>query len=195
MKTFICVRKTIFEKVLIEIKNFLHKDTIIVSVVAGASIKSIREMLSENKIVRIMPNISISINQGIIGTYKSTIDLDRFLSDLGTVFKVKNESVLDVFTVAGGCGPGIVAYLMQSLTTSFIEIGIEQKIASGMVIKTLHGTLNILVESKITSEQLLSQVATKGGITESIVDFFDEKKLKIIIANGLQKGMQKLLKK
>lgn len=142
-----------------------------------------------------MPNISISINQGIIGTYKSTIDLDRFLSDLGTVFKVKNEFMLDVFTVAGGCGPGITAYLMKSLTSSFIEIGIEKKIASGMVIKTLQGTLKMLVESKITPEELLSQVATKGGITESIVKYFDEKKIKTIIAKGLQNGFQKLLKK
>ena len=197
---FLTIKKLKVVEVLHDIKDDLKTDSIIVSAVAGLPIVEIKNILKTNHhVVRIMPSLPISVGEGIIGVYLLTSEVSKYkicnlLSGLGTIIEVDDEQKLDILTVASGCGPGVAAYLIQSLTKSYIDIGLTRSEALDVALQTIDGTCALLKEQNMSPQKLLSQVATKGGITESIVYYFDEHDLSSIVVQGLKKGKQTLLK-
>ena len=197
---FLTIKKALVVEVLRQIKDDLKINAVIVSAIAGLSGHEIKNILKTNhRIVRIMPSIPISIGKGIIGVYLLTSEVSKYkicnlLSGLGTIIEVDDEQKLDILTVASGCGPGVAAYLIQSLTKSYIDIGLTRSEALDVALQTIDGTCALLKEQNMSPQKLLSQVATKGGITESIVYYFDEHDLSSIVVQGLKKGKQTLLK-
>ena len=197
---FLTIKKSLVVEVLRQIKDDLKINAVIVSAIAGLSGHEIKNILKTNHhVVRIMPSLPISVGEGIIGVYLLTSEVSKYkicnlLSGLGTIIEVDDEQKLDILTVASGCGPGVAAYLIQSLTKSYIDIGLTRSEALDVALQTIDGTCALLKEQNMSPQKLLSQVATKGGITESIVYYFDEHDLSSIVVQGLKKGKQTLLK-
>ena len=77
------------------------------------------------------------------------------------------EEDLDISTDLTSCSPAFMAYIFKE----FADIGaarseISEKEAEEMVLQTLLGTVKLLTEKKMSFEEIISRVATKGGITE-----------------------------
>ncbi|PIZ65040.1 hypothetical protein COY15_03955 [Candidatus Roizmanbacteria bacterium CG_4_10_14_0_2_um_filter_39_12] len=198
---FLTIKKSKVVEVLQNIKDNLKIDAVIISAIPGVRVSTIKKILTTNHhVVRIMPSIPISIGKGIIGIYFLNSEVSKYkicnlLSKLGKIIEVDEEYKLDILTVAAGCGPGVVAYIIQSLMISFINIGLTKSEALNIALQTMQGTCSLLKEQKILPHKLLADVATKGGITESIVMYFDKHDLNTLIAHGLVQGKQTLLKK
>src|SRR3989344_6400786 len=145
---FLTIKKSLVVEVLRQIKDDLKINAVIVSAIAGLSGHEIKNILKTNhSIVRIMPSIPISIGKGIIGVYLilltsevSKYKICNLLSGLGTILEVDDEQKLDMLTVAGGCGPGVAAYLIQSLMDSYIKIGLTKSESLEVASQTIGGT-------------------------------------------------------
>jgi len=149
---------------------------------------------TENKVIRIMPNIPIAVCKGVIGAYQSVQDVTNIIQKLGIVIEVADELMLDLITIIGGCGPGIVAYLMNILVDISIEKGFSKPDASRIAQQLFDGTSKYIADSKITPNEMACKVATKGGNTESIINYYDEIELKREIYAGFALGLNKLQK-
>ena len=167
--------------VFIEIKDIL-KGKIIISCVTGVSVKYLESFFPYNlKIVRIMPNIPVSINKGVMGVYfsKLTTTTDKnkvkeIFSSLGEVVEVQNEHDIDLITLIGGCGPAIVSYFV-SLFENYAKLNkLDKTVAKKIALGTFAGTLEYLKERNISSLGLQQSVATKAGVTAEILSKFDE---------------------
>ncbi len=178
---FITVKPFSVKQVVSEIKDTLS-NKLILSVAAGVDIRLLAQYLGSNKkkIIRIMPNIPVSQNQGIVGMYanknvstKELKSVTSLLSSLGEIIKVEKEQDLDTFTLLSGCGPAVVAYFINFLLRYGQENGLSYKDALKVALKTFEGTLIYLRNKKITPSILQDSVATKGGVTEAILVSFD----------------------
>lgn len=153
----------------------------------------------KQKIIRLMPNIPISKNQGVIGIYpnrnintKDEKQITELVSGLGEVIKVKSDKEIDILTLISACGPAIISYFIELLTKYGETKDFFSDDSLNIVLRTFEGTLNYLKKTKLTPTQLKESVATKGGITEKIINDLIKEKLNIKFEKSMEKGFFKI---
>lgn len=196
----IAVKPSVAHKVISEIKENIH-NKLIISVAAAVSISSM-EKITENKnqkIIRIMPNIAVAYNQGVIGllanenvseTEKKRV-IDLFLG-LGLVVELKKEKDIDTVTLMSACTPAIIAHFMEMFSRYGVTQGLSSNLSEKIVMQSFKGTIEYIKKSNITFNQLVKSVATKGGVTEEIIRSLDDKKVLIQYAKSLDKGYARI---
>lgn len=194
---FIAVKPKIVNEVVREVKK-LTKDKILVSVAAAFSIKDLKAITQRGqRIARIMPNLPVKYNKGVIGFFGENISkaekslLLGVLSSLGTVVKVKNEKELDIITLVSACGPAIVSSFIEMIVEYARKNKIAKETASQFVMQTFVGTLDYLNQAGISPPEFIKSVATKGGITETILKNLN-KEFRGIFMQAMEKGRIKI---
>jgi pyrroline-5-carboxylate reductase len=116
------------------------------------------------------------------------------MSGLGLLVETKNDAELDVLTLISGCGPGVVAYLVDALAENARRLGIQEAGGEQVAFQTFKGTLAYMEENKIAAKRLADSVATKGGVTEMILETLTKKGLKKNLATALSEGHRRIKK-
>lgn len=171
---FLAVKPMTVPTVLREIRHNI-KDKVVVSLAAGVRIATLKKYISGARVARIMPNIGVAVGRGVVGYFSGNLatkdkkKLWRILSGLGAVVEVKSEREIDVVTLLSGCGPGIVAFLIAILADNAKMLGFSAEISDMLARQTFEGTLAYLAHSGMSPKELIKSVATKGGVTETIL--------------------------
>lgn len=157
-----------------EVKSFLNKEILVISVLAGVSIETIEAAAGKQlAVVRTMPNTSAAINQSAtaIAVNDRVTPLQKQLAK--KLFKTVgftafvNEEQLDAVTGISGSGPAYIYYLVEAVEKSAADIGLEPKLAKDLFIQTLRGAASMLANSEKSPEQLRMEVTSPGGTTEA----------------------------
>lgn len=198
----IAVKPLIVCQVIEEIKDYI-KDKLLISAAAAVSISSI-EKYTENrkqKIIRLMPNISVMYNQGIIGFYankyvseKEKEEIKNMLSPLGMVVEVKNEKEIDILTVISGCGPAMVTLFINLLSKTAKSLGLSSKVSERIAMQTFKGTVYYLQKTGFKADDIQKAVTTKGGITEEIIQSLEKRDFSLTFEDSVRKGYLKIKK-
>jgi pyrroline-5-carboxylate reductase len=199
----LAVRPGVVAVVIKEIKNKIKKNAIILSVAACVDFELLENYFKpfKVKIVRLMPNIPVLYNCGVVGWVgnknigvgdKKTIK--ELLKPLGMIIDCKDEKELDRVDIFAGCGPGIVAYIMRNFEKAAEKYGFSKILAEKMTRQVFTGSLKHLENTGIKSEDLIIQVATKGGITEEVLRTLDVNRFYGMILKSIKKGYQKVIK-
>lgn len=196
----LAIKPAVVSKVILEIKDIIL-DKLLFSVAAGVGIATIEEYIgnSKQKIIRLMPNLPIVTQQGILGYYANANVTNEenetaisFFSGMGKVVVCTKEEELDVITVIAGCGPALVAYFVSLFSQSGYEFGLDEKVSEALALQTFTGTLEYMNNTRQTAEELQTSVATKGGITESILNSLNEKEIPSQFIESLEQGYAKV---
>lgn len=187
----LAVKPQDFTILLKEIKG-LAKDKLIISIAAGITSQYIEKFLGFVRVIRVMPNMPARIAQGISclakGSFATEEDLD-FAENLfdysGETIRIE-ESLMNAATAVSGSGPAYVCdYIIsqaipldnipESKKKLFLsdfkkaaqDIGFNLEEANLLVNTTFLGTVEFLIKTKTSPEDLIRQVASKGGTTEA----------------------------
>jgi len=172
--------------------NLFHENTIFISILAGKNISFFEKFLgNDKKIVRVMPNLPILINEGISG-YFSNKNLknneEKVIIDLfGQNIKVEKEDLIHQITAISGSGPAYLFLFAKNMVEAAVEIGLNQDQAQKLAIQTIFGASKMLLEEQ-NIEQLIDNVASKGGTTRAALDVFNDEE------NSLSQLTQKAVK-
>lgn len=108
---FLCVKPNVIYKVIDEIRGSVKKDTVIVSIAAGQSMKKITDAFGKDiKLVRVMPNTPALVGEGMAACVQG-----EFVSDS------EMESVLNIFD-SFGRAEKVSESMMDAVTLSLIHI-------------------------------------------------------------------------
>lgn len=161
-----------YKSVLAELKK--HKNnSVIISVIAGITIQSIKNNLPNNqyKVVRVMPNTPATIGQGVFGCYCDEKieknEVNKLFNSLGQVFWLENEDQINAITAISGSGPAYIFHLMDCMNKMAQEIGLNQNISQKIVEQTLLGSVELVKSNNISLETLRKNVTSPGGTTEA----------------------------
>jgi len=169
---FICVKPLDAGPVLEEIKDVLSDDTHLVSIAACVTISNLETKFG-GMITKIIPSVISQVKEGVSLFYhNSKVDkesggkIEKLFESIGKVVLIE-EDQFEVAADLTSCAPGMIAAIFQN----FVEAGLRhsrlsQEAAQEMVISTLFGTAKLLTEQELGFPELISRVATKGGITE-----------------------------
>jgi pyrroline-5-carboxylate reductase len=174
---FIAVKPFHADSVFEEIKTLVNKEQIIVSVMAGVTIDSMKKATGLTKIVRAMPNLPAKIGKGMTSFVASTevskaelSDIESLLATTGKSIQVANENFIDASTGISGSGPAYVFYFMQSMMEAALKMGFSQDDATVLVSQTFLGAVELFNQSDLTPNVWMDMVASKGGTTRAALD-------------------------
>ncbi len=174
-----------------QIKSYVDEQQLVVSIMAGVKVETIRKGLGVSKIIRAMPNLPAQIGQGMT-VYTSTDSVTRIelvmvqnlLNTTGKAIFVSDEAKIDAGTAISGSGPAYVFYFINALKQAAKEMGFSDSAAQLLVTQTFKGTAALFDQSDRSCQEWIDMVSSKGGTTEAAIRSFDKNKLKELIELG-----------
>ena len=159
---FLCVKPQVLPTVLKELAPVLNAELeqgralCLVSIAAGVQIASIREKLSgksaQMPIVRIMPNMTVSVGKGMlaittdgIATAENLGDVKEILSKAGRIDEL-GEGLMDQFTAISGCLPAYVFMLIEALADGAVITGLPRAQAMEYAAQTIAGSAEMFLQ-------------------------------------------------
>lgn len=171
-----------YDEIFKEIKSFLNKDHIIISIAVGFPIENIKQSLgSFVRVVRAMPNTPALVGEGMSGicfsddTYTKDENsiIDRFFNSFGR-YEIFDEKLMDAVACASGSSPAYVYMFIEALADSVVKYGIPRNKAYDLVSQTVLGAAKMVLETKEHPGKLKDQVCSPGGTTIAGVAALEE---------------------
>jgi pyrroline-5-carboxylate reductase len=166
-RVFICTSTGAVKEVLNKIKGILPPNAHVITITGAIGIKSI-ESIFPGKITRIMPTQIAAVGEGVtLVSHNRRVpprDRDFIRKALRKIGEVK-EITDKQFDLGAVCRNFCAAAAPHG---DFTPEEIKE-----MTVMTLYGTARLLKERKISFEELIGKVATKGGVSEEGVKILD----------------------
>lgn len=166
---FIGVKPIELKDVLKELK-IINNKSIIISMVAGITIKEINDIIP-NPIIRILPNTAVSVKCGLtLVTYGASITDDNknifinIMKETGQLVEVKEENINPISVITGSA-QAYLDYFIDALVKAGVHQGLNEKDVTNYVLKMIEGTVKLNLSSNLTPIELGKEVATPGGST------------------------------
>ncbi len=178
---FICVKPADFREVLLQMKPYITGQKHIISIAGTVSIANIESILS-CKISKVMPTLLTEVKEGItlvchnsLVTAEDAALIDGMLQKIGKVKPIAEEDYA-LTTELTSCAPGFFAALFREYCAAAQRHSdsITREEIEEITLQTLQGTLILMLEKKMGFEEVVTRVATKGGITEEGVKVIRE---------------------
>lgn len=165
-----------------DLQAALAPDALVVSIMAGISCQRIESALPNARVVRVMPNTPMAVNEGMSGVAggsratDSDVDIAAGICEpSGKVLRV-DEDRMDAIAAVSGSGP---AYFFR-----FCEVLVEAAKTTGgfsdaearlLVSQTAKGAIAYLdSQDGFPAARLRQEVTSKGGTTFAALQVFDE---------------------
>ncbi len=152
----------------------LGEDTILLSILAGAEIASLRTRFpAPRNIVRVMPNTPARVGKGATilfapdGAPEMLAAVERLMTPLGLVEWVDDERLFDIVTTLTGSGPAFVFRFIAALADGAVALGMDPARAQRLALVTVEGATVLAGASGESPDALAERVASPGGTTRA----------------------------
>ena len=170
-----------------------NSDALFISIAAGITLARLESALGAKRpIFRVMPNTPLMVGEGVTAcaangqvTAAHHDILQKIFGVTGEVFTV-SEAQLDAVTALSGSGPAFMACIIAALAKAANDEGLPEKAALQMALQTMRGSATLLQQSGMTPEQLIVQVASKGGTTEAGLQVLQNSDLAEVLTKTIQ---------
>jgi pyrroline-5-carboxylate reductase len=197
----LAVKPQVFTEVSAQLKGQLKPDQLVISILAGKSIKTLSSGMAHNCIVRSMPNTPAQIGEGLtVWTATPQVQPHQkrwataILGVMGVEISVDDEKYLDMATAVSGSGPAYVFLWVEAMTDAAVNLGFTQETAYKIVMQTLLGSSHLLQKSGQTPSELRRMVTSPGGTTAEAISVFDKGGFKELIAEAVSSAYVKAKK-
>ena len=170
----------------------ISDQSLVLSIMAGISIENIQKLLHHKFVVRAMPNSPTLLGMGITGytaaegiSFSELMNIERLLNSTGRSVYLEDESLLDGVTALSGSGPAYFYYIIDAMIKAGTEMGIDENLSKLFVKQTMLGAYHLINNSDKSLEELIKDVASKGGTTEAALETFEKNELKAILKKGI----------
>ena len=195
------VKPQVLASVLKPLKG-LFSGKLVMSIVAGAEIATIANLLDTDRIVRVMPNTPALVQTGAHGLYATdAVDAkdrelaSQVLAATGLTLWVNSEAQIDAVTAVSGSGPAYFFYMMESMIRAGKNLGLDEKVATALTLQTALGAAQMAITSANTPAELRKNVTSPNGTTQAALEVFDRAQISQNIQAALaaaQKRSQEL---
>ncbi|MBI0422513.1 pyrroline-5-carboxylate reductase [Acinetobacter oleivorans] len=197
----LAVKPQVLATVLRPLKGLLS-DKLVISIIAGAEIQTISNLIDSNRIVRVMPNTPALVQTGAHGIYANDVVsasdrelTSQILAATGLTIWVNSEAQIDAVTAVSGSGPAYFFYLMESMIRAGKNLGLDEKVATALTLQTALGAAQMAITSSNTPSELRKNVTSPNGTTQAALEVFDRAQISQNIQSALaaaQKRSQEL---
>jgi len=155
----------------------LGAKTVVVSIMAGRTLRFLERVWPRAAIVRAMPNTPAAIGRGItVACPNARVSsaqrelAHKLLAATGAVEWVNDEGVMDAVTAVSGSGPAYVFLLAETLAQAGKAAGLPAALADKLARATVAGAGELLHRSDVDAATLRTNVTSPGGTTAAALD-------------------------
>ncbi len=174
----LAIKPQAIKEALSGIHDLVTEKHLVVSIVAGVSIKTIEELLQLDDtrkvgVVRTMPNTPALVQAGVTALapckHVSKADLQvahRIFEAIGKTVDV-HEHHLDAVTGLSGSGPAYIFMVIEALSDAGVEMGLSRHVSDILTMQTVLGSAKLALETGKHTGELKNMVTSPGGTTIS----------------------------
>ena len=186
------VKPQVLPTVLRELKGKLEDSQLVISIVAGATIASLRDGLEHTAIVRAMPNTPAQIGMGVTAwTAAPSVEREQrdrakaILGALGEELEVDEENLVDMATALSGTGPTYVFLLMEALVDAGVHLGFSRRVAEELVLRTVEGSAAFARQSGRHLAELRNMVTSPGGTSAAAIYELEKGTMRTVLSRAV----------
>ena len=194
----LAVQPSSLEKILLEIKDTLKENHVIISTITGFLIPKIEEVIGENQfIIRAMPNTAIAVGKSMTCLCANEKGVKRIkiaeaiFNRLGTSIVIP-ENQMQAATVVCASGIAFWMRLIRATTQAAIQLGFDAEEAQKLAMFTCEGAANLLITTGNHPEQEIDKVTTPKGCTIEGLNEMEHNGLSSSLIQGMVKSYQKI---
>lgn len=196
----IAVKPQMLGRVMRELRGRLDADQVVVSIVAGATIRTLVDGLQHAAVVRAMPNTPSQIRRGITVWSASEAcsaaqrDLARgVLRALGEERQVGDEAFVAMATALSGTGPTYLFAVMEALIDAGVHLGFPRELAHDLVVETLIGSAEFAKRSELHPAQLRNAVTSPGGTSAAAIYELEKGRIRTVFSDAVWAAYRRTL--
>jgi len=194
---FLVVKPKDYKDVLSSLKESISENNIIISVLAGIKIESIKNIIGEIPVVRIMPNTPMLVGEGAIGVAfdnlikeDDKIYLSKLFSSIGETVFVKEE-FLDAITGLSGSGPAYVFTFIEAMVLGGVKMGLSYEDSLKLTVQTVLGSAKMLKEIKEHPAILRDKVSSPAGTTIYALHELEKRGFKDAVISAVEQATKR----
>lgn len=188
----LCVKPQRLKGVLKELREVVAPNQIIISIIAGATIETISEILDNKLIVRTMPNTPSQIGEGMTAwtcaedvSDKQKEQVKLLLSALGREIYVETENQIDMATALSATGPTYIFMMMEALTDAGVHMGFSRDVSKELVQQTMLGSTLFAMESHKHPAELRNMVTSPGGTSAAAIYEMEKGTMRTVLSKAV----------
>ncbi|MDR1195694.1 MAG: pyrroline-5-carboxylate reductase [Endomicrobium sp.] len=195
---FLAVKPQSMLQGLEEIKPFIKKESLIISIAAGITTKFIEDILDlKIAVVRAMPNTPALTGAGATalcgGRFASDNDLQtaREIFSAAGIFQIMAEENFDAVTALSGSGPAYVFYLCELMQQAGEKLGLDAQTAKDFAVQTVYGAGKMLSKTGLDAQTLRQNVTSPNGTTQAALEYFKSHNLSDIVFEAMRQAARR----
>lgn len=193
----LAVKPQQFQMVAQEIASALSADTVIVSIMAGLSMASIKEALGETAVIRTMPNTPAQIGYGMTAICAQSEVSVEALAEAGRIFASVGETIMveehlmDAVSAISGCGPAYVYQMIEALADGGVMVGLPRAMAYKLAAQTMVGSGMMVLETGAHPGVLKDMVTSPGGTTIRAISVMERYSVRSALIEAVEAAYSK----
>jgi pyrroline-5-carboxylate reductase len=194
----LAVKPQVMKQVVDEISKYLDLTKLVISIAAGVSLETIESCAKkELKLIRVMPNICVSVREGVsaISGGKHIVKEDLMIAK--TIFDSVGkslfieENLLDAVTGLSGSGPAYIFLMIDALADAGVKVGLSRNDALVLASQTFLGAAKMLIETGEHPGKLKDLVTSPGGTAIAGLHTLEEGGLRATLINAVEVATQR----
>jgi len=192
-KILLAVKPQTLPEIYAELNGKISSGRSVISIVAGCNSDDLSSGLGHEEIIRVMPNTPSQIGKGmLVWTAKDKVgesekrEISSILQTLGEEYYVHDEKYIDMATALSASGPAYVFLFIQSLIDAGVYLGMPREMARHLVLQTVSGSTDLVLESGSHPSVLSDMVTSPGGTTIEALVSMENDGLRAALINGVR---------
>ncbi len=188
----LAVKPQMLVRVMRDLRGHLDPGQVVVSIVAGATLRTLIDGLQHQAVVRAMPNTPSQIRRGMTVWSPSPActahhrDLARAaLRSLGDEREVADETFVAMATALSGTGPTYLFAVMEALIDAGVHLGFPRELAHDLVVATLVGSADYAQQSELHPAQLKNAVTSPGGTSAAAIYELEKGRIRTVFSDAV----------
>lgn len=176
-------------------KAGLRSDTLIISIVAGATIETMEQTLGTfNPVIRAMTNTPCTVGQAMTVICAGTHATEKHMAIAHQLFEAVgacmelDEVHFNAVTGLSGSGPAYVFLMMEALADGGVRVGLPREAALRIVAQTLLGAATMVQQSGRHPAALRDDVTTPAGCTIGALLTMEDGKIRSVLARAVEEA-------
>jgi pyrroline-5-carboxylate reductase len=188
-------------EIINEIKTYLKKDVVIVTIAAGITLEHMSNELGEGaKVVRTMPNTPALVLQGMSALCANKNVSKEELQEVISVFEsfgkveILEEKLIDIVPAVSGSSPAYVYMFIEALGDGAVLQGMPREKAYRMAAQAVLGAAKMVLETGEHPGKLKDNVCSPGGTTIEAVYTLEKNNFRAAVISAMESCTEKSIK-
>jgi pyrroline-5-carboxylate reductase len=194
----LAVKPQIMKQVISEVSKYLDLSKLIISIAAGVPLDAIESCAKkELKLIRVMPNICVSVREGVSAIaggkhiHKEDLMIAKTIFDSVGKSLFVEENLLDAVTGLSGSGPAYIFLIIDALADAGVKVGLSRNDALILASQTVLGAAKMLIETGEHPGKLKDLVTSPGGTAITGLHTLEEGGLRTTLINAVEVATQR----